>query len=178
MLILTSFPPVWKVTHTAAHNHSQPLTHSLIMDTGRIGRLPSGLGMCCSIPDMLFLPELVCGGLVWILVACTYIVPYNPQAYVVAVSVLCFIITFIWMMVFACGSHHNRPFWATADVAYHFMASVLYLSASVLLAFSTLYLTISDFHYKMNIAAVVMSYVTTVMYIIHTLFSAIRWKTF
>ncbi|KAL7824306.1 hypothetical protein AOLI_G00329830 [Acnodon oligacanthus] len=59
------------------------------MDTGHVGRLPSGLSICCSIPDMLYLPELVFGGLVWILVACTYIDPYNPQAYVMdRVSVL------------------------------------------------------------------------------------------
>ncbi|KAL7834146.1 hypothetical protein AOLI_G00291060 [Acnodon oligacanthus] len=84
------------------------------MDTGHVGRLPSGLSICCSIPDMLYLPELVFGGLVWILVACTYIDPYNPQAYVMTVSLFCFVITFIWMMVFACGSHNNRASWAAA----------------------------------------------------------------
>lgn len=54
------------------------------------------------------------GGLVWILVACTLVVPQNPQGWVMFVSVFCFIMTFIWMLVFACGSHHNSSSWATA----------------------------------------------------------------
>ncbi|XP_036420203.1 myelin and lymphocyte protein [Colossoma macropomum] len=148
------------------------------MDTGHVGRLPSGLSICCSIPDMLYLPELVFGGLVWILVACTYIAPYNPQAYVMTVSLFCFVITFVWMMVFVCGTHNNRASWAAADVAYHALASILYLSAAVLLAFTTLYLTASDYDYKLDIAAVVFSYVAFVLYVIHTIFSAIRWKSF
>ncbi|XP_037390589.1 myelin and lymphocyte protein [Pygocentrus nattereri] len=148
------------------------------MDTGNIGRLPSGLSICCSIPDMLYLPELVFGGLVWILVACTYIDPYNPQAYVMTVSLFCFVITFIWMMVFACGFHNNRASWAAADVGYHALASILYLSAAVLLAYTTLFLTASTYNYKLDIAAVVFSYVAFVLYVIHTVFSALRWKLF
>ncbi|KAK1802447.1 hypothetical protein P4O66_022108 [Electrophorus voltai] len=148
-------------------------------DGRHLGHLPSGLTICCSIPDMLFLPELVFGGLVWILVACTYIVPYNPQAYVMAVSVFCFVCTFLWMMVFMCGSHNNRNSWATADVFYHFLASVLYLSASVPLAMVTLaYNSSLTLNYQLNISAVVFSYLTTLLYVIHTIFSAIRWKTF
>ncbi|KAK1802448.1 hypothetical protein P4O66_022109 [Electrophorus voltai] len=145
----------------------------------QFGFLPSGLGICCSIPDLLFLPELVFGGLVWILVACTYIVPYNPQAYVMAVSVFCFVCTFLWMMVFMCGSHNNRNSWATADVFYHFLASVLYLSASVPLAMVTLaYNSSLTLNYQLNISAVVFSYLTTLLYVMHTIFSAIRWKSF
>ncbi|XP_066510675.1 myelin and lymphocyte protein-like [Hoplias malabaricus] len=148
------------------------------MDTGTMGRLPSGMAICCSIPDILYLPELVFGGLVWILVACTYIIPHNPQSYVMAVSLFCFIVTFLWMMFFACGSHNNRASWAAADVGYHFLASVLYLSAAVLLAYVTLYLTADGYSYKLDIAAVVFSYVALVLYVLHTIFSAIRWKSF
>ncbi len=54
------------------------------------------------------------GGLVWILVACTLVVPANPQGWVMFVSVFCFVITFIWMVVFACGGHHNKGSWAAA----------------------------------------------------------------
>ncbi|MCI4393427.1 hypothetical protein PGIGA_G00157340 [Pangasianodon gigas] len=80
-----------------------------------VGMLPSGLAICCSLPDILFLPELVFGGLVWILVACTYIIPNNPQAYVMAVSLFCFCLTFIWMMMFLCGAHHSRSSWAAGS---------------------------------------------------------------
>ncbi|KAF5895597.1 myelin and lymphocyte protein-like, partial [Clarias magur] len=80
----------------------------------------------------------VFGGLVWILVACTYILPTNPQAYVMAVSLFCFCMTFLWMMIFLCGAHNSRSSWAGADVLYHGLAAMLYLSASVLLAFVTI----------------------------------------
>ncbi|GAA6068390.1 myelin and lymphocyte protein-like [Tachysurus ichikawai] len=79
-----------------------------------VGMLPSGMSICSSVPDLLFLPELVFGAAVWILVACTKVVPANPQAYVLAVSLFCFITTFIWMMMFLCGAHHNQISWATA----------------------------------------------------------------
>lgn len=61
------------------------------------------------------LPVLqIFGGLVWILVACTLVVPQNPQGWVMFVSVFCFVMTFIWTMVFACGGHNNRSSWAAA----------------------------------------------------------------
>ncbi|KAF7688195.1 myelin and lymphocyte protein [Silurus meridionalis] len=149
--------------------------------------LPSGMAICCSLPDILFLPELVSGGLVWILVACTYIVPNNPLAYVMAVSLFCFCITFIWMMMFLCGAHHSRQSWAASDVLYHGIASVLYLSASVMLAYTTIS-TGNTYQnqttdallktYRLEISAVVFSFIATLLYVIHTLFSAIRWKNF
>ncbi|KAK2819450.1 hypothetical protein Q7C36_021096 [Tachysurus vachellii] len=152
-----------------------------------VGTLPSGISICCSLPDILFLPELVFGGLVWILVACTYIVPYNPQAYVMAVSLFCFCMTFIWMMLFLCGAHHSRSSWAAADVLYHGLAALLYLSASVFLAYVTIlygqgYNTSTSVDllksYRLDISAVVFAFITTLLYTIHTLFSGIRWKSF
>ncbi|MCI4393449.1 hypothetical protein PGIGA_G00157450 [Pangasianodon gigas] len=133
---------------------------------------------------LLFSPKniLVFGGLVWILVACTKVVPDNPQAYVMAVSLFCFIGTFIWMMMFLCGAHHNRSSWTTADVVYHSTAALLYLSASVLLAYVTV--VISPFNqvdftpYKLNVSAVVFSFWATLQYIVHAAFSAIRWKSY
>ncbi|XP_028829806.1 myelin and lymphocyte protein-like [Denticeps clupeoides] len=144
-------------------------------------RLPSGFAICASLPDILYLPELVFGGLVWILVACTYIYPVNPQAWVMAVSIFCFIMTFIWMFVFLCGSHNDRYAWAAADVFYHFIATVLYLGASVPLAEVTLFMSNYNatlVYYQMDISAVVFAYITTLLYFVHTVFSAIRWKSF
>ncbi|XP_034155600.2 myelin and lymphocyte protein-like isoform X4 [Pangasianodon hypophthalmus] len=126
-----------------------------------VGMLPSGLAICCSLPDILFLPEL---------------------AYVMAVSLFCFIGTFIWMMMFLCGAHHNRSSWTTADMVYHSTAALLYLSASVLLAYVTV--VISPFNqvdftpYKLNVSAVVFSFWATLQYIVHAAFSAIRWKSY
>ncbi|XP_073772240.1 mal, T cell differentiation protein a, tandem duplicate 1 isoform X1 [Danio rerio] len=85
-------------------------------------------------------------------------------------------------MVFVCGYHHNRKSWATADVAYHGCATVLYLSASVLLALVTIGWSQPDnmffLIYQLDIAAVVFSFLTTLLYFTHTIFSALRWKTY
>ncbi|XP_029284816.1 LOW QUALITY PROTEIN: myelin and lymphocyte protein-like [Cottoperca gobio] len=149
-------------------------------NTATMGNLPSGIGIVTTIPDILYLPELIFGGLVWILVACTLVVPANPQGWVMFVSVFCFTMTFIWVVVFACGVHHNRGTWATVDVAYHGIAAFFYLSASVALAKVTLEMKneIDSRNYKLDISAVVFSYVATFLYFIHTILSAIRWKSF
>uniref|UniRef100_A0A3B5M8P1 MARVEL domain-containing protein n=1 Tax=Xiphophorus couchianus TaxID=32473 RepID=A0A3B5M8P1_9TELE len=150
-------------------------------NTAMMGHLPNGVGVCTTIPDILYVPELlqIFGGLVWILVACTYVVPYNPQGWVMFVSVFCFVMTFIWLVVFACGSHGNSSGWATADFIYHFIATAFYLSASVALAKVTMDLKSDPFtkEYKLDISAV-FSYVATLLYFVHTILSAIRWKSF
>ncbi|XP_068178707.1 myelin and lymphocyte protein-like isoform X4 [Antennarius striatus] len=148
-------------------------------NTPTMPSLPSGVGICVTVPDFLFLPELVFGGLVWILVACTLVAPQNPQGWVMFVSVFCFLMTFIWMLVFACGGHQNHSSWAAADFLFHGVAAFFYLSASVSLAKVTLDLEDGTFRsYQLDIAAVVFSYVATLLYFIHSILSAIRWKTF
>ncbi|XP_036962648.1 myelin and lymphocyte protein-like isoform X2 [Acanthopagrus latus] len=92
--------------------------------TATMGNLPSGIGICTTIPDILYLPEL--------------------------------------------------------DFAYHGIAAFFYLSASVALAKVTLDMKDgSSFqNYQLDISAVVFSYVATLLYFIHTILSAIRWKSF
>ncbi|XP_026216200.1 myelin and lymphocyte protein-like [Anabas testudineus] len=151
-------------------------------NTATMGHLPSGSGICTTIPDILYLPELIFGGLVWILVASTYVNPANPQGWVMAVSVFCFVMTFIWLVVFACGVHNNKASWAAADFIYHFIATVFYLSASTSLAFVTLLFSTANQSmfksYQLDISAVVFSFVATLLYFIHTILSAMRWRSF
>ncbi|KAJ8250506.1 hypothetical protein COCON_G00224280 [Conger conger] len=147
----------------------------------RVGSLPSGVGICRTAPDILYIPELICGGLVWILVASTLVIPANPQGWVMFVSIFCFIVTFLWLVVFACEGHKNSQGWAAADCVYHAVAVILYLSASVSLAKTTIDFQTSDptsKTYKIDIAAVVFSFLATLFYFIHLILSAIRWKTF
>ncbi|KAL2083493.1 hypothetical protein ACEWY4_021266 [Coilia grayii] len=146
-----------------------------------MGNLPSGLGICTTAPDIFYIPELVFGGLVWILVASTHVKPENPQGWVMYVSVFCFVMTFLWLVIFACGGHKNSGGWATADFVYHFLAALFYLSASVPLASVTIgfsKMEASSKNYKIDIAAVVFSYTATLLYFIHFILSAIRWKSF
>lgn len=70
----------------------------------------------CKLIKLCLLPLFlqIFGGLVWILVGSTYVIPQNPQGWVMAVSVFCFVMTFVWLVVFACGVHHNKASWAAA----------------------------------------------------------------
>ncbi|KAG5831741.1 myelin and lymphocyte protein-like [Anguilla anguilla] len=143
--------------------------------------LPSGAGIFMTAPDILYLPELLFGGLVWILVAVTHVEPANPQGWVMFVSVFCFVMTFLWFVIFACGGHRNSGSWAAADFVYHALAVIFYLSSSVSLASTTIAFGIlapSSVTYKADIAAVVFSYVAMLLYFIHFILSAIRWKDF
>ncbi|KAJ3610912.1 hypothetical protein NHX12_023002 [Muraenolepis orangiensis] len=99
--------------------------------------LPRGCQIFTSVPDLFFIPEFVFGGLVWILVASTLVVPDNPLGWVMFVSVFCFVMTTLWFFIFACGANQGG-IWPALDVFYHFIAVVMYLSASVALAQVTL----------------------------------------
>ncbi|XP_060943824.1 mal, T cell differentiation protein b [Limanda limanda] len=144
--------------------------------------LPTGCRIFTSVPDIFFLPEFVFGGLVWILVASTYVVPENPLGWVMFVSVFCFVFTTLWFFIFICGANQSSV-WPSLDVGYHFVAAVFYLSASVLLANITVLrgklsvLSPAELKfYRLDISAVVMSFVATLLYFLHAIFSAIRWK--
>ncbi|XP_043913255.1 myelin and lymphocyte protein-like isoform X2 [Protopterus annectens] len=145
--------------------------------------LPSGLAVMVSMPDVLFIPELVFGGLVWILVASSLVIEPNPQGWVMFVSVFCFVFTFLLMILFCAGVHKGSSTWAGIDAFYHGTAALFYLSASVLEAFTTIAIsgnTDTDTllkYYRENIAASVFAFVATLLYTIHTIFSALRWKS-
>ncbi|XP_031601488.1 myelin and lymphocyte protein-like [Oreochromis aureus] len=165
--------------------------------------LPSGGRIFTSFPDIFFIPEFVFGGLVWILVASAKIDPANPLGWVMFVSIFCFIMTTLWFFIFLCGKNQSS-IWPALDAGYHFVAVVFFLSASVDLAYVTygigeLYKSLSGPSfvpvapvliplpavqnidellkiYRLYISAVVMSYVATLLYFLHAIFSAIRWK--
>uniref|UniRef100_A0A3Q1H4E3 Myelin and lymphocyte protein n=1 Tax=Acanthochromis polyacanthus TaxID=80966 RepID=A0A3Q1H4E3_9TELE len=146
--------------------------------------LPSGSRIFTTVPDVFFIPEFVFGGLVWILVASSRVIPENPLGWVMFVSIFCFVGTTLWFFIFLCGANQSS-IWPSLDVGFHFLAVVFFLSASVDLAYIT-YLKGVAFTafptaeslklYRLDISAVVMSYVATLLYFLHTIFSAIRWK--
>ncbi|XP_028845233.1 myelin and lymphocyte protein isoform X2 [Denticeps clupeoides] len=146
--------------------------------------MPSGCALFTSMPDFLVVPEFVFGGLVWILVASSKIPVVNPQGWVMFVSVFCFVFSTVWSFLIICGAAKSK-LWPCLDVAYHALAALFYLSASVAQAIVTysLGLTASTSffdvykQFQLNIAAVVMAYVATLLYVIHTVFSARRWKS-
>ncbi|KAL3971808.1 20S proteasome subunit beta 11 [Sarotherodon galilaeus] len=148
--------------------------------------LPSGGRIFTSFPDIFFIPEFVFGGLVWILVASAKVDPANPLGWVMFVSIFCFVMTTVWFFIFLCGGNQSS-IWPALDAGYHFVAVVFFLSASVDLAYITLMIGQSYNRlpfdellkiYRLYISAVVFAFVATLLYFIHAILSAIRWKYF
>ncbi|KAM4591007.1 myelin and lymphocyte protein isoform 3-T3 [Odontesthes bonariensis] len=124
-------------------------------------------------------PSLVFGGLVWILVASTHVSPPNPLGWVMFVSIFCFVMTFLWMIIFGAGCHNSSSGWAAADFVYHGLAVLFYLSAGVVLAYITILRKGGNLRlYQIDISAVVFAFAATLLYFIHAILSAIRWKHF
>uniref|UniRef100_A0AAZ3RKU2 Myelin and lymphocyte protein n=1 Tax=Oncorhynchus tshawytscha TaxID=74940 RepID=A0AAZ3RKU2_ONCTS len=123
---------------------------------------------------------MIFGGLVWTLVASTKVLIANPQGWVMFVSVFCFIFTTLWFLIFISGANKSS-IWPTLDVVYHSLAAFFYLSAAVVQAYITISLksVTSMFfkEYQLDIAAVVMCYVVTLLYALHAIFSTMRWKS-
>ncbi|KAG8123124.1 hypothetical protein E2320_018531, partial [Naja naja] len=66
------------------------------------------------------------------------------------------------------------------DAFYQIIASLFYLSAAVLLANTTIFLKSAPplfKQYQIDIAAVVFAFAVTLTYVIHMVFSLLRWKS-
>ncbi|XP_062981611.1 myelin and lymphocyte protein [Elgaria multicarinata webbii] len=140
--------------------------------------LPTGIKVLASFPDVLVLPEFVFGGLVWILVASTKVAVTMSQGWVMFVSVFCFVISTLLLFLYMCGAHCGKSAWVAVDAFYQVTASIFYLSAAVLQAYTTYMLRNVGLHktYQIDIAAVVFAFAVTLTYVIHMVFSLLRWK--
>ncbi|XP_076848195.1 myelin and lymphocyte protein-like [Brachyhypopomus gauderio] len=145
--------------------------------------LPSGAQVFTTMPEILFIPEFIFDGLVWTLVASTLVNPANPLGWVMFVSIFCFVFTTLFFFIYVCGGNQS-PVWIGLDVAYHLVAVMFQLSAAVTLAQTTLDnkkvvdLNLLSFKtYQEDIAAVVMAFVSTLTYFIHTIFAIFRYKS-
>ncbi|NWZ21692.1 MAL protein, partial [Asarcornis scutulata] len=75
--------------------------------------LPSGLAVLTTFPDVLFIPELIFGGLVWILIAASKVSEPTLQGWVMFVSVFCFVMTATLLFLYMCGAHRGSSSWVT-----------------------------------------------------------------
>nr|XP_014708180.2 myelin and lymphocyte protein-like [Equus asinus] len=143
-----------------------------------------------------FILEFVFGGLVWILIASSQVPLPLLQGWVMFVSVFCFIGTTVLLFLYMCGSdneetpwltvvlgyvtgaHYVESFWRKLDAVCHSTAALFYLSAFILEAWaaSTMRDSFTQEHYLENVFAAVFSYVATLLYMVHAVFSLIRWK--
>ncbi|XP_041260234.1 myelin and lymphocyte protein isoform X3 [Onychostruthus taczanowskii] len=100
--------------------------------------LPSGLAVLTTFPDVLFIPEIIFGGLVWILVASSKVPDPMLQGWVMFVSVFCFVMSISLLCLYLCGAHGGGgSCWVT----------------------------------------LVFAFVATLLYVIHKVFSLLRWKS-
>ncbi|CAI5771216.1 and lymphocyte [Podarcis lilfordi] len=141
--------------------------------------LPSGMKVLATFPDILAIPEFVFGGLVWILVASTKVSVLMSQGWVMFVSVFCFVISTLLLFLYMCGAHGGKSAWVAVDAFYQVIASLFYLSASVVQAYTTYQMKFMEpfKYYQIDIAAVVFAYAVTLTYVIHMVFSLLRWKS-
>ncbi|KAG6925104.1 mal, T-cell differentiation protein, partial [Chelydra serpentina] len=144
---------------------------------------PTGFSVLTTFPDLLFIPEFVFGGLVWILVASTKVAFQLLQGWVMFVSVFCFTLSTLLMCLYFCGAHGGKSSWIAVDAFYHSVAALFYLSAAVLQASVTITLRPTNDDaaqfkmYQEDIAAVVFAFLATLTYVIHKGFSLLRWKS-
>ncbi|NXT74964.1 MAL protein, partial [Zapornia atra] len=75
--------------------------------------LPSGLAVLTTFPDVLFFPEIIFGGLVWILVASSMVPMAIVQGWVMFVSVFCFVMSITLLCLYLCGAHGGSSSWVT-----------------------------------------------------------------
>ncbi|KFQ79660.1 Myelin and lymphocyte protein, partial [Phoenicopterus ruber ruber] len=145
--------------------------------------LPSGLAVLTTFPDVLFIPEIIFGGLVWILVASSKVPLPMLQGWVMFVSVFCFVMSTTLLCLYICGAHGGSSSWVTLVSGCEKPQALFYLSAAVLEAYFTYYtgLLLANVQimtiYQENIAAVVFAFLATLMYVIHKIFSLLRWKS-
>ncbi|NXK61998.1 MAL protein, partial [Sylvietta virens] len=138
--------------------------------------LPSGLAVLTTFPDVLFIPEIIIGGLVWILVASSK-VPYPMlQGWVMFVSVFCFVMSISLLCLYLCGAHGGgTSCWVTLVRACDKPQGVPCLAACVRCRRGTV-------HQKSDCGCCVFpsqvfAFVATLLYVIHKVFSLLRWKS-
>ncbi|XP_020392184.1 mal, T cell differentiation protein b [Rhincodon typus] len=145
--------------------------------TASTSPIPSGGKVCTTFPEILMLGEFVFGGLVWILVASARVAFAADQGWVMFVSVFCFVITTLLLILYMAGVQNSSSAWGAVDVFYHFIAAVFYLSIAVLEAHDTrFHLLQTQKNFRINIAASVFAFVATLLYTIHAVLSILRWK--
>ncbi|NXA40807.1 MAL protein, partial [Eudromia elegans] len=131
---------------------------------------------------LLHFGSQIFGGLVWILVASSRVTQPMAQGWVMFVSVFCFVMSIALLCLYLCGAHGGSSSWVALDAFCQGTAALFYLSAAVLEAyvtyeFSPLSSTTLFAIYQENVAAVVFAFLATLMYVIHKVFSFLRWKS-
>ncbi|XP_006156688.1 MAL-like protein [Tupaia chinensis] len=130
--------------------------------------VPSGVALFLTVPYAFFLPELIFGFWVWILVAATQVANPLLQGWVMYVSLTSFLISLMFLLSYFLGFYKRYESWRVLDSLYHGTTGILYMSAAVLQAHATIVSEFSDLkNYYINTAASFFAFITTLLYILH-----------
>lgn len=130
--------------------------------------VPSGVALLLTIPFAFFVPELVFGFWVWVLVAATQVATPLLQGWVMYVSLTSFLITLMFFLSYFLGFYKRFESWRVLDSLYHGTTSILYMSAAVLQAHETIMSESANLkNYYINTAASFFAFITTLLYILH-----------
>ncbi|XP_004633205.1 MAL-like protein [Octodon degus] len=130
--------------------------------------VPSGVRLLLTIPFAFFLPELVFGFWVWVLVAATQVATPLLQGWVMYVSLTSFLISLMFFLSYLLGFYNRFESWRVLDSLYHGTTAILYMSAAVLQAHETIMSESKSVkNYYINTAASFFAFITTLLYILH-----------
>ncbi|KFO27362.1 MAL-like protein [Fukomys damarensis] len=130
--------------------------------------VPSGVGVLLTIPFAFFVPELVFGFWVWVLVAATQVATPLLQGWVMYVSLTSFLISLMFFLSYLLGFYKRFESWRVLDSLYHGTTGILYMSAAVLQAHETIMSESANLkNYYINTAATFFAFITTLLYILH-----------
>lgn len=130
--------------------------------------VPSGVALFLTIPYTFFVPELVFGFWVWILVAATQVANPLLQGWVMYVSLTSFLISLMFLLSYVFGFYKRYESWKILDSLYHGTTGILYMSAAVLQAHATIVSETQDLkNYFINTAASFFAFITALLYILH-----------
>ncbi|NXI08916.1 MAL protein, partial [Irena cyanogastra] len=142
--------------------------------------LPSGLAVLTTFPDVLFIPEIISGGLVWILVASSEVPGPMLQGWVMFVSVFCFVASIFLLCLYFCGAHGGGSCWVTlVRACANPRASPGWLHVACHKACARCWS--GTCNRGLTACCVfpsqVFAFVATLLYVIHMGFSLLRWKS-
>ncbi|XP_060510375.1 MAL-like protein isoform X2 [Panthera onca] len=130
--------------------------------------VPLGFSLFLTIPYAFFLPELIFGCWVWMLVAATQVANALLQGWVIYVSLTSFLISLMFLLSYLFGFYKRYESWRVLDSLYHGTTGILYMSAAVLQAHATIVSETADLrNYYINTAASFFAFMTTLLYILH-----------
>lgn len=132
----------------------------------------------CSANGLFTLIEIVFGLLVWMLVGGTDYLQVPALAWVMLVSVLCWILTVCLLLIGLISVHTRFPQipWNTLVLCFNSMAAVLYTTAAVVDAASITQAIRGRHSYNSWIASTIFAFLVAICYACSTCLSFRSWK--